>query len=81
VALVDGGPFSGVTSSALTVSNVSAAEVGSYDVRVTGGCNGTIGVTSNPATLTVCIVQGDFNGDNQLDATDIQGFVNGLLAG
>ena len=67
VPLADGGHFSGVNTNTLTVSNVTTAEVGAYDVRVTGGYNGAIGVASNPATLSVCVLPGDVNDDNQFN--------------
>jgi hypothetical protein len=47
--LADGGNVSGATSPALTLSAVSAADAGNYDVMVTGAGS----VTSIPATLTV----------------------------
>ncbi|MCG8700239.1 MAG: immunoglobulin domain-containing protein [Bacteroidales bacterium] len=50
VNLVDGGTISGVTSSALSISNVDVADVGNYRCIVTGSC-GT--VNSDPAALTV----------------------------
>ncbi|MBI5764240.1 MAG: VCBS repeat-containing protein [Planctomycetes bacterium] len=80
-ALTNGVLFSGVTTSTLTVTSATAAEVGAYDVRITGGCNGTIGATSNPAVLNVRPCHGDFNGDNLFDSLDIQPIVDALLAG
>jgi hypothetical protein len=49
--LSNGGNISGVTSPTLTISNVAAGDVGSYDVVISGTCPPS--VTSNAATLTV----------------------------
>src|SRR6185295_95892 len=51
--LSDGGKFSDTTTPSLVISNVSTAEVGSYDLVASVG---THSVTSAPATLTVSIV-------------------------
>ncbi|MBI5688643.1 MAG: immunoglobulin domain-containing protein [Verrucomicrobia bacterium] len=48
--LVDGGVISGATAATLTLTGVTAADSGSYDVVVTNSVGNT---TSNPATLTV----------------------------
>jgi len=77
--LVNGGHFSGVNTDTLTVSNVTTVEAGVYDVQLVGACNS--GQFSNAATLSVCVVAGDFNDDNTLNSSDIQGFVEALLAG
>lgn len=81
MALANASPFSGVTTSTLTLASATTSEVGAYDVRITGGCNGTIGAVSNPAALNVRPCQGDFNDDNQFDSLDIQMIVDALLAG
>jgi autotransporter-associated beta strand protein len=50
VALSSGGAFSGADSAVLRISNVSAAELGNYDVIV---ANASGSVTSSPAALTL----------------------------
>lgn len=80
-ALANGGLFSGVNTGVLTISNVSLAEIGAYDVRVGGGCPGASMLTSNPAALSVAPCRGDFNGDHLFNALDIQAIVDAMLAG
>jgi hypothetical protein len=50
--LTNGGPFSGATGTALTISNVQTSNAGSYTVVVT---NSVGSVTSSPATLSVLL--------------------------
>ena len=50
--LSDGGSVSGSTTPSLTISNVSAADAGSYDVVVSVGASS---LTSQAATLTVAV--------------------------
>jgi hypothetical protein len=79
VPLGNGGKFSGVTTATLTVTNVTAAEVGAYDVRVTGGCNGAVGATSRLALLAFS-TPADFDHDGDVDLSDFgvfQGCFNG----
>jgi gliding motility-associated-like protein len=49
--LSDGGNISGATTPSLTISSISPADAGSYDVVITNNCAAT--VISNPAVLTV----------------------------
>ena len=51
VALADGGVVSGSATATLTLTGVTAADAGSYDVVVSNGVNPP--AVSNPATLTV----------------------------
>lgn len=51
VNLVNGGQISGATSNSLTITNVNAANAGTYDVIVSGVC--TPAVTSNGCVLTI----------------------------
>jgi len=74
-------PYSGVRTSALTISQVTASESGVYDVVVGAACHR--GVASQPASLVVvqptCV--GDFNGDGVFNSGDIQLFISSLLLG
>ncbi len=80
VPLANGVPFSGVTTSALTVTGATTAEAGVYDAQVIGRCNS--GQFSQAVALCVNapICRGDFNDDNVFDSLDIQGIVDALLA-
>ena len=49
--LFDGGRFSGTDTAAMTIDPVSAADAGSYDVRLTDGCG--LNVFSAAATLAM----------------------------
>jgi hypothetical protein len=63
----------------LSLTNVSAADAGSYDCVVSNLCSG---VTSDAATLTVFATGGgDGNIDGSTNGRDIQGFVNALFGG
>jgi hypothetical protein len=53
----------------LTLGNVSPDDIAAYDCIVSNACGS---VTSNPATLTICI--GDFNCDGGIDGSDIEMF-------
>lgn len=84
VNLLNDGRISGAKSAALSIPATIESDTGSYDVVITGGCNGAIPTISRPAAL--CILpappcRGDFNEDNQFDAADIQAIVDALLAG
>lgn len=63
---------SGVTDAAATVRSISGASgpVGDFRCIVTNGCGS---VTSNPASLTICVA--DFNCDGFLDFFDYDAFV------
>ena len=52
VPISNGGAFSNVTTSTLTVSYPTELQAGTYDVVVTGGASACT-TTSNPATLTI----------------------------
>lgn len=52
-ALVNGPAVAGATTANLTLSNVQAADAGTYDVVVSNTVNGVSSVTSNAAALTV----------------------------
>ncbi len=54
----------------LTLTHVQPADAGSYDCVVTTPCGG---VTSNPATLTICTA--DFNCSGFVDCFDYEAFV------
>lgn len=79
VPLANGGRFSGVTTHTFTISNVSIADAGVYDVLLSASCK--IGNPSKPAALTVTPCRGDFNSDYVFDGQDIQSIVEALLAG
>jgi hypothetical protein len=63
-------------SPTLTLANIRAADVGSYDCIVTTACDSAI---SNSATLTVCI--GDFDCDGSADGADIGAFFDAWEGG
>jgi len=67
--LSDGGHYSGVTTSTLTVSNADIGDEGNYRC-VVSNAYGTD--TSDAATLTVTLMQqpGDFDGDGDVDQSD-----------
>lgn len=65
VNLTNGGPFSGVFTSTLSITGASLAEAGAYRCVVT---NAYGSATSNEATLTVR--SPDFDGDMAVDLTD-----------
>ncbi len=69
--LVDGGNISGSTTAALTISPVSFADAGDYDVVVNNSCGST---TSAAASLSVWAL-GDMNCDGTVDFGDINPFV------
>jgi len=80
--LVNGGRFSGVTTSVLTITGVVPADAGVYDVQIIViPCNAA--VLSRPVMLNVTnrICKGDFNNDNEFNAADIQSIVDALLIG
>jgi hypothetical protein len=52
VALVAGGRYAGVNTSALTIAGLVAADAGSYDVQIVNSLGNAI---SQPATLTVTV--------------------------
>ncbi|MBS0197768.1 MAG: immunoglobulin domain-containing protein [Planctomycetes bacterium] len=60
----------------LMLTDLSAADVGSYDCIVTNVCGST---TTNPATLTICI--GDFDCDGGADGADVGAFFGAWEAG
>ncbi len=64
------------TTATLTLTNVQLPDADFYDCIVTNAC-GTI--TSNPATLTVCI--GEFNCDGGIDGGDVGAFFGDWEAG
>jgi hypothetical protein len=53
VPLVNTTRYSGVTTPTLTITSVLTSHEGSYDVVISGGCNGTNARTSSPAILCV----------------------------
>jgi hypothetical protein len=67
---------------ALFLSNVQAADLGSYDCLVTNSCGGT-GTLSSPATLSFVVdpCPADFNNDGFVDFTDFDAFVTEFEAG
>jgi gliding motility-associated-like protein len=67
VNLANSGAVSGVTTASLTINPISAADIGSYDVVITGTCappatsapaslsiNNPPGITSGPSSLVQC---------------------------
>jgi hypothetical protein len=60
----------------LTLMNVNPGDAATYDCIVTNACGS---VTSNTATLTICI--GDFNCDGGVDGSDIEAFFAEWSAG
>lgn len=64
----DGADLSGQTGASLTLLDVDASDVGDYSVVVTNTCNS---VTSDAATLDICSVIGDLNGDCTVDLNDL----------
>lgn len=63
----------GATGRTLTLSNLTAADAGTYDVVVRNACNA---VTSTPAVLTVAsCCPADFTGDGFVDGFDYDAFV------
>ncbi len=64
------------TTATLALTNVQLPDADFYDCIVTNAC-GTI--TSNPATLTICI--GDFNCDGGVDGADVGAFFEDWEAG
>lgn len=77
-ALADDGRIAGATTPTLTISALTAADAGSYDVAVTGPC-GT--ATAGPATLTVTPCAADWDGNGSLDVADFSAFRAAYLAG
>lgn len=73
----NGTNIAGAASSSLTISPVSAASAGQYDVVATDSCGSR---TSNAAQLTPRIV-GDANCDDRLDNFDIDPFVVAIVGG
>lgn len=71
IDLVDGGAVSGATSDVLTISPVSLADAGSYDVIVTNDCGP---LTSSAAALTIAKSSpcpADLNGDLIVNGFDL----------
>ena len=66
--LTDGSHIAGATTATLTVSSIGPADVGSYDVALTGGC-GTGSVTSQAANLVV-LNRADLDRDGDVDVDD-----------
>ncbi|HWL93057.1 MAG TPA: immunoglobulin domain-containing protein, partial [Phycisphaerae bacterium] len=77
-----GGIVSGATTATLVLQNVTSADEGDYTVVVTNECGSD---TSAAAALTVTppavCCQADVNDDGQINAGDIQDFVDALLTG
>ncbi len=63
-------------TSTLTLLNLQVSDADTYDCVVANSCGS---VTSNPATLTICI--GDFNCDGGIDGTDVGAFFGEWEAG
>jgi hypothetical protein len=79
VPLANGGSISGANSASLTISNISNADLGAYNVVITSGCGAAI---SNEVTLAIgnaCAA--DFNGVNGVTVQDIFDFLTAWLAG
>ena len=66
--LIEGGPFAGVSTDTLTITDATGRDAGVYDVRVSGGCNLGTSVLSQPAVLT--IGGADLNFDGVVDLID-----------
>ncbi len=76
--------ISGATTGTLTINAVTAADAGSYDVQVRGGCNPAAVATSYPAVLTVVPCYANCDGSTIppiLTPNDFQCFLNAFAAG
>src|SRR5262249_42507914 len=65
IPISNGAHYLGADQPILNVVNVTTAEVGAYDLQVTGGCNPNAVAYSRPASLSVTGCKGDFNNDGQ----------------
>jgi hypothetical protein len=68
VPLANGGAFSGVTTSTLTISDAGCDEAGFYDCLITDSCGS---FPSNPAQLSLPL-EYDYNQDENVDLSDAQ---------
>ncbi|USN99824.1 MAG: immunoglobulin domain-containing protein [Phycisphaeraceae bacterium] len=81
--LSDGGNISGARTDTLTITDVSVADIATYDCVVSD--SGPDSITSNPAVIAViadtnpCLA--DLNDDGLLDLADVTLFVSTFLAG
>ncbi len=67
--LIDDGHYTGTDSPTLTISGVTATDVGQYRCRITAGFNS---IESNPADLVMLpTVPADLDGDCDVDQNDV----------